>query len=64
MEHVLHWYPLLVPEHEPERYFPAGQLVLEQGGHWVSDVPEHPPLLYLPVPHVAQAEHVPAAVDD
>jgi len=69
-----------VPEHVPDRYWPPGQLALEQvvqapfavedepsryspalhGGwflHAVSDVPEHPPLLYLPVPQGAHAVH-------
>ena len=71
---------MLVPEHDPVRYFPVAQLVLEQVEHvpadveewperyfpdehdvWdehaVSDVPEHPPLLYLPAPQVAQVGH-------
>ena len=47
----------LVLEHDPVRYFPVAQLVLEQVEHAVLDVPEQPPLLYLPVPQVAQAEH-------
>ena len=46
------------------RYFPVAQLVLEQVEHAVLDVPEQPPLLYLPVPQVAQVEHVPADVEE
>ena len=32
-------------------------MMLEQVVHTVLDVPEHPPLLYLPAPQVAQVEH-------
>ena len=32
-------------------------LALEQLVHTVSDLPEHPPLLYSPAPQVAQVEH-------
>ena len=32
--------------------------------HAVSEEPEHPPLLYLPAPHVAQVLHVPADVEE
>ena len=39
------------------RYFPVAQLVLEQVAHAVLDVPEQPPLLYLPAPQVAQVLH-------
>ena len=48
---------MVVPVHEPERYWPPVQLALEQVAHTASDVPEHPPLLYLPAPQVAQVEH-------
>ena len=48
---------MLVPVHEPWRYFPAGHLALEQVVHVVLDVPEHPPLLYFPAPQVAQVGH-------
>jgi len=33
LEHVLHWKPLNVPPHEPLRYWPPGQLDLEQVLH-------------------------------
>ena len=39
------------------RYLPLPQLVLEQVEHWVLEAPEHPPLLYLPVPQVPQVVH-------
>ena len=55
---------MLAPEHEPARYFPVAQLVLEQVEHAVSEEPEQPPLLYLPVPQVAQVLHVPADVEE
>ena len=55
---------MLVPEHNPVRYFPVAQLVLEQVEHAASEVPEQPPLLYLPVPHVAHVLHVPADVEE
>ena len=61
---VEHAKPLLVPEHDPVRYFPVAQLVLEQVEHAVSEEPEQPPLLYLPVPQVAQVLHVPADVEE
>ena len=48
---------MVVPVHEPERYWPPVQLALEQVAHTASDVPEHPPLLYLPALQVAQVEH-------
>ena len=53
---------MLVPEHDPVRYFPVAQLMLEQVEHAVLDVPEHPPLLYLPEPQVEQVVHVPLTV--
>ena len=56
-EQVEHEKPLVVPLQLPLRYFPPAQLMLPQAEHTVSDAPEQPPLLYLPVPHVAQAEH-------
>ena len=46
------------------RYFPVAQLAFEQVEHAVLDVPEHPPLLYLPEPHVAQVLHVPADAEE
>ena len=30
----MHAYPLVVPEHEPERYLPLAQMALEQVEHW------------------------------
>ena len=45
MVHVLHAYPLVVPEHEPERYWPPAQLAFEHVLHWYPlDAPEHEPL--------------------
>ena len=55
---------MLAPEHDPVRYFPVAQLLLEQAEHAVLDAPEQPPLLYSPVPQVAQVLHVPADVEE
>ena len=57
LEHASHSYALVVPLQVPERYFPAAQLMLEQVEHAVLEEPEHPPLLYLPAPQVAQPGH-------
>ena len=54
---VAHEKLLLVPEHDPARYFPVAQLMLEQVAHAVLEEPEQPPLLYLPAPQVAQSGH-------
>ena len=64
LEHASLSYALVVPLQVPERYFPSAQLMLEQVEHAVSEEPEHPPLLYLPVPHVAHVLHVPADVEE
>ena len=48
---------MLVPEQAPTRYFPEAQLVLEQVEHAVSEEPEHPPIVYSPVPQVPQVGH-------
>ena len=47
----------MVPEHDPVRYLPVAQLMLEQVVHTVLDVPEHPPLSYLPEAQVAQVKY-------
>ena len=50
----VHLYPLVVPLHDPERYWPAAQLVLEQVAHCLLDANEQARVWYLPFPQVAQ----------
>ena len=47
----------MVPLQDPLRYFPLAQFRLAHGEQTALVVLEHPPLLYLPVPHDAQVEH-------
>ena len=54
--HDWHLYPLVVPLHDPERYWPAAQLVLEQVAHCLLAAKEQARVWYLPFPHVAQVE--------
>ena len=60
----VHWYPLVAPPQVPSRRMPGPHWMFEQAKQAVSDVPEHPPLLYAPVPHVAHVLHVPADVGE
>jgi hypothetical protein len=55
--HALHWNPFVVPLQAPLRYFPRAQFTLEHAEHAVVEVPEHPPLLYLPDAHDAHVLH-------
>ena len=48
---------MLVPAHDPVRYFPLAQLMLEQVAHAVLAAELHDLVVYCPVGHVVHRAH-------